>query len=121
MKKIISLLLVLVMTISVLGCASIAPSAESSVNITPAVKEALYAIVIASAISEKNAVNYAAKLQKKGYDAIACKTGSMVRVIIKGFETESDAYNQMRQMKAKSSEFANVWSWKVNDEIMPIQ
>jgi AGCS family alanine or glycine:cation symporter len=94
---------------------------EPVLQAQPEVKEALYAIVIASAISEKNAVNYAAKLQKKGYDAIACKTGSMVRVIIKGFETESDAYNQMRQMKAKSSEFANVWSWKVNDEIMPIQ
>lgn len=85
------------------------------------VKEALYAIVVASAISEKNAVNYAEKLQKQGYNAIACKTGTMVRVIIKGFETESDAYNQMRQMKAKSTEFANVWSCKVNDEMMPIQ
>lgn len=85
------------------------------------VKEALYAIVVASAISEKNAVNYAAKLQKQGYNAIACKTETMVRVIIKGFETESDAYNQMRQMKAKSTEFANVWSCKVNDEMMPIQ
>ena len=85
------------------------------------VKEALYAIVVASAISEKNAVNYAAKLQKQGYNAIACKTGTMVRVIIKGFETESDAYNQMRQMKAKSTEFANVWSCKVNDEMTPIQ
>lgn len=85
------------------------------------VKEALYAIVVASAISEKNAVNYAEKLQKNGYNAIACKTGTMVRVIIKGFETESDAYNQMRQMKAKSTEFANVWSCKVNDEMTPIQ
>lgn len=85
------------------------------------VKEALYAIVVASAISEKNAVNYAAKLQKQGYNAIACKTETMVRVIIKGFETESDAYNQMRQMIAKSTEFANVWSCKVNDEMMPIQ
>lgn len=85
------------------------------------VKEALYAIVVASAISEKNAVNYAAKLQKQGYNAIACKTETMVRVIIKGFETESDAYNQMRQMKAKSTEFANVWSCKVNDEMTPIQ
>lgn len=85
------------------------------------VKEALYAIVVASAISEKNAVNYAEKLQKNGYNAIACKTGTMVRVIIKGFEIESDAYNQMRQMKAKSSEFANVWSCKVNDEMTPIQ
>lgn len=85
------------------------------------VKEALYAIVVASAISEKNAVNYAEKLQQQGYNAIACKTGTMVRVIIKGFETESDAYNQMRQMKAKSTEFANVWSCKVNDEMTPIQ
>ena len=44
MKKIISLLLVLVMTVSVLGCTAIAPSAQSSdINITAAVKEALYA------------------------------------------------------------------------------
>ncbi len=44
MKKIISLLLVLIMTVSVLGCTAITPSAESSVSyITAAVKEALYA------------------------------------------------------------------------------
>lgn len=93
----------------------------SAIPVQAEVKEALYAIVVASAISEKNAVNYAAKLQKQGYNAIACKTETMVRVIIKGFETESDAYNQMRQMIAKSTEFANVWSCKVNDEMMPIQ
>lgn len=93
----------------------------SAIPVQAEVKDALYAIVVASAISEKNAVNYAAKLQKQGYNAIACKTETMVRVIIKGFETESDAYNQMRQMKAKSTEFANVWSCKVNDEMTPIQ
>ena len=93
----------------------------SAIPVQAEVKEALYAIVVASAISEKNAVNYAEKLQKQGYNAIACKTETMVRVIIKGFETESDAYNQMRQMKAKSTEFANVWSCKVNDEMTPIQ
>ena len=43
MKKIISLLLVLVMTVSVLGCAAISSGAQSSFAITPAVKEALYA------------------------------------------------------------------------------
>ncbi|MBQ8864713.1 MAG: SPOR domain-containing protein [Bacteroidaceae bacterium] len=93
----------------------------SAIPVQAEVKEALYAIVVASAISEKNAVNYAAKLQEQGYNAIACKTETMVRVIIKGFETESDAYNQMRQMKAKSTEFANVWSCKVNDKMTPIQ
>ena len=55
MKKIISLLLVLVMTISVLGCTAIAPSAESSVNITPAVKEALYAHAYTGDSSESEA------------------------------------------------------------------
>lgn len=68
-----------------------------------------YSIVIASAIPVKSAVSYAAKLQEKGYKAIACKIDGMTRVIIPGFESKDAAYAEIRQMRQESQEFANVW------------
>ena len=52
MKKIISLLLVVVMIASVLSCTAITSSAEDSIAITVAVKDALYAHAVAGEDSE---------------------------------------------------------------------
>ena len=68
-----------------------------------------FAIVMASAISEKRALSYAAQLQEKGFDAQACMVGTMVRVIIPGFATEDEAYAKIRQCKASCSDFAQAW------------
>lgn len=80
-----------------------------------------YVIVMASAISKKNAISYAGKLQEQGFNAQACELGSMVRVIIPGFETQDDAYAEIRKMKASCSDFANAWPYFVKDEIKPIE
>ena len=80
-----------------------------------------YVIVLASAISKKSAKNYAGKLQEQGYKAQACEFGGMVRVIIPGFETQDDAYAEIRRMKADSKEVSHAWPCYVKDEIKPIE
>ena len=80
-----------------------------------------YVIVLASAISKKNALSYAAKLQEQGFKAQACEFGGMVRVIIPGFETQDDAYAEIRRMKAESKDLSHAWPCYVKDEIKPIE
>ena len=76
-----------------------------------------YAIVLASAISKKNAVSFAEKLRGKGYNALACEYGGMVRVIIPGFATQDAAYAEIRRMKAESKELAHAWPCLLKDEV----
>lgn len=80
-----------------------------------------YVIVLASAISKKNALSYAAKLQEQGFKAQACEFGGMVRVIIPGFETQDDAYAEIRRMKTESKDLSHAWPCYVKDEIKPIE
>lgn len=80
-----------------------------------------YVIVLASAISKKNALSYAGKLQEQGYNAQACEFGGMVRVIISSFETQDDAYAEIRRMKSDSKEFSHAWPCLVKDEVKPIE
>lgn len=79
-----------------------------------------YVIVLASAISKKNALSYASKLQEKGINAKACEFGGMVRVIVSSFETQDDAYAEIRRMKANSKDFTHAWPCYVKDEVKPI-
>ena len=80
-----------------------------------------YVIVLASAISKKNALSYAAKLQEQGFKAQACEFGGMVRVIIPGFETQDDAYAEIRRMKTEGKDLSHAWPCYVKDEIKPIE
>lgn len=80
-----------------------------------------YVIVLASAISKKNAISFAGKLQGQGFKAQACEFGGMVRVIIPGFETQEDAYAEIRRMKAESKDLTHAWPCYVKDEIKPIE
>lgn len=79
-----------------------------------------YVIVLASAISKKNAISFAGRLQEQGLKAQACEFGGMVRVIIPGFETQDDAYAEIRRMKAESKDLSHAWPCNVKDEIKPI-
>ena len=79
-----------------------------------------YVIVLASAISKKNALNFAEKLQKQGYKAQACEFGGMVRVIIPGFESQDDAYAEIRRMKSENKELSSAWPCKVKEEVKPL-
>lgn len=110
-----------------------APKAEPVAKAEPKSKEVIeavpaqasaskpYVIVLASAISKKSAISFATKLQEQGYKAQACEFGDMVRVIIPGFETQDDAYAEIRKMKAGSSDFSHAWPCNVKDEIKPIE
>ena len=79
-----------------------------------------FVIVLASAISKKNALNFAEKLQKQGYKAQACEFGGMVRVIIPGFESQDDAYAEIRRMKSENKELSSAWPCKVKEEVKPL-
>lgn len=79
-----------------------------------------YAIVLASAITEKRAISYAAQLQELGYNAKACKTGTMVRVIIPGFASEEDAYEKIQQNRAKCNDFSQAWPLLLKDDVKAI-
>lgn len=89
----------------------------SAVNV-PASKP--YVIVLASAISKKSAKSFADKLQDKGVNAQACEFGGMVRVIIPGFETQDDAYAEIRRLKAESKDLSHAWPCCVKEEVKPI-
>ncbi|MBO7471389.1 MAG: SPOR domain-containing protein [Bacteroidaceae bacterium] len=80
-----------------------------------------YAIVLASAISPKRALNYAAQLQEKGYNAQACTVGKMVRVIVPGFASEDEAAEKIRQYKAECSDFAQAWPLKLKGEVNTLE
>ena len=80
-----------------------------------------YVIVLASAISKQSAKNFAEKLQQQGFNARACEFGGMVRVIIPGFETQDDAYAEIRRMKVNSNDVSHAWPCSVKDEIKPIE
>ena len=80
-----------------------------------------YAIVLASAISETRALKYAKELQEQGYDAQACKVGTMVRVIVPGFDSEDEAYAKIRDCKADCSDFTKAWPLRLKGEVKPIE
>lgn len=92
---------------------------ETEPTVVPARSDAPkdYAIVLASAISEKRAINYAAWLQEKGYDAQACVDGKMVRVIIPGFATEEEAHEMIRQCRTSCQDFSQAWPCRMKDEV----
>lgn len=80
-----------------------------------------FAIVLASAISETRALKYAKELQEQGYDAQACKVGTMVRVIIPGFDSEDEAYAKIRDCKADCNDFTKAWPLRLKGEVKPIE
>lgn len=80
-----------------------------------------YAIVLASAISTKRALTYAAQLQEKGYDAKALTVGKMVRVVITGFASEEEATAKIHQWKAECKDFSQAWPLKLKGDVKPIE
>ena len=80
-----------------------------------------YVIVLASALSEKRALTFAAKLQEQGFNAQACMTGKMIRVIVPGFATEEEAYEMIRQSKSQCKDFAQAWPMHVKDDVKFIE
>ena len=69
-----------------------------------------YAIVLASAISQKNAERYVENLKSRGYKAEIQSTTKLIRVIIPGFNTKEEVQTQIKQMKESSDEFSKIWT-----------
>lgn len=73
-----------------------------------------YAIVLASAISQRNAENYVKELTAKGHKAEIMNNGKMIRVIIPGFKSESDATARIHELRNTERDFKNAWALKLN-------
>ena len=73
-----------------------------------------YCVVVASAISEKNAESYVERLHKEGYkEAQVYKKGNMVRVVFPGFASEAEAHAKMNVLSDRSEEFASAWVYHI--------
>ncbi len=72
-----------------------------------------YAVVLASAVSMKNAQAFVESLQAEGYNAQVYVKNDMVRVIIPGFRTAAEVHEQISQMKAKSHKYDKAWTLKI--------
>ena len=69
-----------------------------------------YAIVLASALSQKNAERYIENLKKRGYKAEIQNSKKLIRVIISGFNTQEEVQTKIKEMKQSSSEFSKIWT-----------
>lgn len=88
-----------------------AKSSEEKVTIPPKP----YTIVLASAVSEKNAKEFIASLRKQGYnDAEIHQTPSMRRVIYSHFETEQEARATLNKINDKDFA-AGAWIMKIKN------
>ena len=73
-----------------------------------------YCVVVASAISERNAANYAARLKAEGYNHPRVHTTEkMTHVVVGNFETEVEAYRVAEAMRQNSEEFNSAWVLKL--------
>lgn len=101
---------------------AVVPQPAKAVTSTPVAKEKeeapvvedYFTIVLASQVSKKNADYYVEQLHKDGFSlAEVLLAGKNTRVIYGHFASESEAYNALRPLRSKSSEFAEGWVMKV--------
>ena len=85
-----------------------------STKVKPSAAEE-YAVVVASAISMKNAENYTKQLMSRGYNTCLQTTGKINRVIMPGYKSKEAAYAKIRELKTNGGdEFANAWVLKLD-------
>ena len=72
-------------------------------------------MVVASAISMKNAENYTKELMSRGYNTCLQTTGKINRVIMPGYKSKEAAYAKIRELKTNGGdEFVNAWVLKLD-------
>lgn len=82
-------------------------------TVQPAGVASGYCVVVASAISERNAKDYVEALHKRGFkEATVYKKGKMVRVVFPGFSSETEAHAQANKL-GESEEFASAWVYLI--------
>lgn len=73
-----------------------------------------FCIVVASAISKKNAHLFVEKLHNKGFnDAQVYTKGHMTRVVFPGYSSEEEAYKDLRKLNKTSDEFSSAWVYYI--------
>ena len=86
----------------------------ASTKVKPSAAEE-YAVVVASAISMKNAENYTKQLMSRGYNTCLQTTGKINRVIMPGYKSKEAAYAKIRELKTNGGdEFVNAWVLKLD-------
>lgn len=84
------------------------PTREANLLSTEKVGE--YCIVMASAISLKNAERYVESLTKQGFmSARIVDNGKVRRVVVGHYSTEEEANSGARDIRHRSDEYSNVW------------
>lgn len=74
-----------------------------------------YTIVLASKVTRRNAVEYAGKLNRKGYDQAKVLTKKHNTKVVYGhYKTESSAYHVLNKLN-DNEEFADGWVTKINN------
>ena len=69
-----------------------------------------YCIVMASAISQKNAESFVNKLNNEGFDnARVMITGKMVRVVVGHYATANEAYQAANKIHQLSTKYRSAW------------
>lgn len=75
-----------------------------------------YCIVLASQITERNALRFVGELEKRGIEkAEVLKTSRMVRVVYPGFTSEEDAHRMMKQLKADNADLRTAWVMELHE------
>ncbi len=84
---------------------------EAPEKAAPAVQKATpYVVVLASAISQKNAETFVSKLHDKGYtNAEIMFNGKMRRVVLTGYQSETEAYTEAVYLHHQSRELETAW------------
>ncbi len=73
-----------------------------------------YVVVLACNVGRKNATRYVEDLKSRGFENVRIHdNGKMLRVVLGGFATEGDAYNQKKALNQKGKEFADSWVMKL--------
>jgi len=91
-----------------------APEVPKTAVSTPAQQAPQYCIVMASAISKKNAENYVERLRSQGFNnPRVLSTSKMTRVVVGNYASESEAYNVAEAMRRNSRELESVWILKL--------
>lgn len=71
-----------------------------------------YSIVLASAVSKKNAQSFVERLQSRDVHAIVYDNGKILRVVIDGFASQADAYNMNNYLHNLDKELSSTWVMK---------
>ncbi len=93
---------------------NVQPAVEAMEESKPVVTEDSYCIVLASAVSGRNASNYAEVLKKRGFDSARVLEGKMTRVVVGNYTTAEEARAAASEIQKKDKEYKGAWILKLN-------